>query len=461
MANELDTIDALLTRLSESLNVEVKTWLNPRVDAEAAKIIKAAFALRNRNGGHLFIGFNNATLKPDPNLLSEDVSELYHIDKIQGLISSHAHEVFEIDVQFRQIANEMHPILVIPSGVRTPVAVKKSLTGNGGKILLNQGDIYFRTLAANGTPSSAKLLNPDLSSLVEICFENREADIGRFLRRHLGGDGASLGQIGKQGTGLRDRAFTALETGKGDFWESIDLKKIPDDYRLVLANCLFMSVALALDPMKPGAVPTQEFMNRINSGNPNYTGWPVWLDTRFFNSPDDRAVVSNGKWRSLVNDLNGGWSQHLEYLSYDPRGEFFIQRLMQDDITDKVARLSKMDVVLMIYRVIEAIAAGISVARAVGWDDEDKAGFAFEWSGLSGRATSTWANPLRMIGLEGLTAVDDSAQAYVEVPLDTPHSALAPYVEQAILPLFATFNGYSPSQKLIESSVKTLVERKL
>jgi predicted HTH transcriptional regulator len=60
-----DQINTLLHKPSEGLQVEVKTWLDPRKDSDIAKIIKAIFAIRNRNGGFLIIGFNNTTMEPD------------------------------------------------------------------------------------------------------------------------------------------------------------------------------------------------------------------------------------------------------------------------------------------------------------------------------------------------------------------------------------------------------------
>jgi hypothetical protein len=96
-------------------------------------------------------------------------------------------EPFEVEIGFSTVGGQMHPVICVPDGIKTPLLVKTSLTGPGGKTLLAAGDVYFRTLLANGTPSSAKLdLRHDFPVLLEVCFENREADIGRFLRRQLG-----------------------------------------------------------------------------------------------------------------------------------------------------------------------------------------------------------------------------------------------------------------------------------
>jgi hypothetical protein len=77
-------IDDLVARPSESLNVEIKRWINPTELEGQVKIIKAAFAIRNRNGGFLLIGFDDETLLPDQTSVPSDVQTTFHLDVIQG-----------------------------------------------------------------------------------------------------------------------------------------------------------------------------------------------------------------------------------------------------------------------------------------------------------------------------------------------------------------------------------------
>src|ERR1700741_2959705 len=98
MQFERSVIEALVANPSEGLNDEVKTWIDPSTNAGAAKIIKAAFALRNRDGGHLLIGFDNKSMKPALSGRPPDVRTDFHVDVIQGLISKCASDSFEIAV---------------------------------------------------------------------------------------------------------------------------------------------------------------------------------------------------------------------------------------------------------------------------------------------------------------------------------------------------------------------------
>ncbi|WP_022682029.1 helix-turn-helix domain-containing protein [Sphingobium bisphenolivorans] len=465
MTVDPNQIRALVEQPVEALQVELKTWLDPRTDDGISKIVKAIFAIRNRNGGFLLIGFDNATRKSDPYAFDQPVETLFHIDILQGLVSRYVSPSFEIEVAFVDRDGQSHPVISIPEGVQVPAVVRRDLIGQGGKKLLTEGDLYFRTFNSNGTASSARILPPDYADLLDVCFENREADIGRFLRRHLAGVGpaatlsAALG-IESEESKLRKRAFDLLESGSTGASNAIAERATAEQLSRI-GNALTMHVGLALDPAHPDALPTQEFLNKVSSSNPNYTGWPVWLDSRGFMEKLDRPYVNSNMWETLIIDLDGGWSEHVEFLRFDPRGEFYLQRVMQDDLTEKVAPGTALDVILMIYRVAEVLAVGTILGRSLGWGAQSVAGFAFRWTGLKNRALRPWVNAFRSTGGSGSISRSSGAEAYVAVPLETPGAALAPYVSTALAPLFSLFEGYQPSAELIETSVRKLIERKL
>lgn len=461
--------DELVGRPVESLNVELKTWLDPLEDLHVVKLVRAMFALRNRGGGFLIIGFDDKTLQPDAFPFSKPVEEVYHLDEVQAVVSRYAHDPFEIEVRMGVRDGNSYPVIVVPEGVRTPVAVKRDLVDKAsGRHLLTKGEIFFRTLESNGTPSSARIAPADISTMMEICFDNREADIGRFLRRQLGSGGVDAIRtlLGAEPTRsaserLRARAEGIITRGDGAFDRACAAPALPANIALVRQG-LTMRVGMAAEPAHSDAVATGEFMNRIAASNPQYTGWPAWLDARGFYKPEDRARVEDGAWVTHIQDGDLGKRQRIEYMLYDPRGDFYTRRLMQDDTAENVMPFTAMDPLLMLYRVTEFIATGISILRGVGWKENEKAGFAFSWTGLSGRQIKSWVNSLRFFGVgEGYQSHTNAAKSYVEVGLDTPHLALAPAVERAVAPLFACFNGYQPSAQLVEDAVRSLVERKL
>jgi hypothetical protein len=113
-----------------------------------------------------------------------------------------------------------------------------------------------------------------------------------------------------------------------------------------------------------------------------------------------------------------------------------------------------------VLRVAETIAVGLSFGRVLGWKPEEtKLGFAFRWSGLVGRKLEAWANRMVHISAYERTATD-SVMTFVEVPLDTPSSAIAPAVQEAVKELFVQFGGYEFPLNAIESWTRKLIERK-
>lgn len=85
---------------------------------------------------------------------------------------------------------------------------------------------------------------------------------------------------------------------------------------------------------------------------------------------------------------------------------------------------------------------------------------AFKWTRLQGRELVSWANPERHIW-PGQTAYQNEVISCVQVPLETPLSALSEFVYQATEPLFQVFDGFSLNKKIIEDLTKKVIERKL
>jgi hypothetical protein len=154
MAVDQSRIDDLVARPAEGLNVETKRWIDPDQDIGIAKIVRACFAIRNRNGGFVVIGFDNTTLQPDLAHQPAHVQETFHLDKIQGILCRYCVAPFEIAVRLGTRDGRQYPVIDVPPGVITPVVAKSDLILNS-RYLIRRGEVYFRTLRANGTPSTA------------------------------------------------------------------------------------------------------------------------------------------------------------------------------------------------------------------------------------------------------------------------------------------------------------------
>jgi hypothetical protein len=459
---DFNRVQDLVNRPSEGLSIEIKRWIDPDEPEGMAKIVRALLALRNYGGGFLLIGFDNKTLMP-AGTAPRDVRSAFHVDKIQGLVSRFASEPFGIAVEFPKREGQEYPVIAVPPGVKTPVATRSDLK-NGDARLVTAGDVYVRSLRANNTPSTAKAGWQDWPALVETCFDNREADIGRFMRRHLGGLTPQMLQ--DLGSALA-KAAAPKETTE-DLLRRF-LRESEDRYKTVvkeqdakLPEHGTWEVALMIGGTVPQHAANRDFLNLLDASNPDYTGWPVWLDSRAFN-PAFRPYVADGVWETFIASLDTD-SKHIDFMRFDPRGRFYLRRALQDDISHSSRSptpLTALDFGLVTIRNGEAIAVGLAFAKAMGCNvDSTVLSFAFRWTRLKGRQLTSWANPARYIS-PSRDAYQDEVLSFIDIPLETPLSALGEYVHRATQPLFEIFDGFTLSKEVTDDLTRRLVERRL
>jgi hypothetical protein len=128
-------------------------------------------------------------------------------------------------------------------------------------------------------------------------------------------------------------------------------------------------VALLFIGDVPPHTVNRDFLNLLDSNNPDYTGWPVWLDSRGFSEQNSRPFVIDGVWESMVSSLETGWSDQIDFMRFDPNGKFYLRRALQDDISGSQRDPGPMRVLdfgLPVIRSAEAIAVGIAFAKAMG-----------------------------------------------------------------------------------------------
>lgn len=471
---DFSRIQALVNRPTESLSIELKRWIDPDQPEGKAKIVKTALALRNYGGGDLVIGFDNDTHQPDQNNIPPDIKSAFDTDTIYALISKYASESFEVSVGFPEREGQPYPVITIPSGVQTPVAVKSDLwfeNSDGEKRkLLSVDDVYIRSLESNGTPSTTKVTWKDWPHILEVCFDNREADIGRFLRRHLGGLSPEVVQefLGAMTGGLQpeetseDRLRSYLQESEGRYSTVVEERGV----QLPPHGAWEVGLLFIGDDI-PSHSANQDFLNLLNASNPRHTGWPIWFDSGNFRDKNARPYVFENVWEALLVKLEliVDSIRHLDFMRLDPKGQFYLRRAFEDDIHPDTPRAPKpmtcLDFVLPIVRTAEAIAVGIAFAKAMNCNPEKiQLAFSFRWTGLQGRQLTSWVEPTRHI-FPGRTAYQDEIITFVKVPLETPLSALGEFVSQAINPFFGVFGGFELSKDVVEDLTRKTIERRL
>ena len=457
-------IDRLVSEPSEALQVEIKTWLDPQSEEGIAKIVKNCIALRNFNGGFLVLGIDDTTLLPDPYNLAIPVREAYHLDVIQPIVTRYSSEAFEITVAYATRGEQEHPVIIIPGGVRTPVAVTRDLLleNDHTRKLLRENAVYFRTLNTGGRPSTSEAHHRDWNDIVEICFENREADIGRFIRRHLStpeGIEALQEFSNTQNINLREITYNFLNESHHRREIQLAEATLSNDERQII-NLGLWETALVVHPDRPNSIATQEFLNIIDTSNPRYTGWPAWLISQGFHNTRSRPQVYENIWEELIVSTDSSFS-HADFLRFNPNGYFYQSRILEDDLlNERYGPGNVFDPFLCLIRVAETIATGLEIIRSLNFSDESNIGFMFRWTGLSNRELRSWSNP-RIYFHGGDLCQTNTIETYVSMPTDTPVSAIPPYVKTSTDMLFAAFNGRTFGLNIIEHHTERLVTRNL
>ena len=457
-------LDELVKNPQECLSLELKAWIDPDTSAGEEKLIKACIAMRNNNGGYILIGFDNNNGQPTCCPFQDELKEKFHIDKIQRIVSKYASEQFEIKVHYPKTAKlEECVVIEIPTGIKTPVVTKSSLEPDNGKPLVKLNTVYVRSLHANNTPSTTEATWKDWKDLIERCFDNREADIGRFVQRHLTQQNmrelslflARTQNIQENSELEKNEMRTFFQDCENKYYSTLEEKKCDLLPSYGLREIGVIIKGETANPYKTN----KDFLNLIDSTNPRYTGWPAWSICHNASNEKSRPRVKDDAWEALIlpemlNDLTF-WRVY-------PSGKFFLLNALQDDTSDnRPEGLSVLDFELAILRTGEEIVVALSFAKAMGYDLEHTVvKFGFKWTKLQNRKLCSWVNPMGYIS-GGKVSHQDEFYTEIEIFLNASKTSICRNLYEIINRLFNLFNGFEIEYSVVEGLFNRLIDRRL
>ena len=473
---ENDHQKKLVENISESLASELKNWIDPETPEGKAKLVRAAIALRNHNGGSIHIGYDDKTLKPDSSKHEGEATiKKYRPDVIQDLISGYVSEKFELKLNFVEDPSDgkKYPEFVIEGGVQNPVMINgKEIKDNQGKILLKPNTVYVRTLESNGKVSSSEpKKNKDWQDLFNRCFYNREYSIASFFKRNLTREEMSKlnTEISKLNTELSKAKEEIIASGTKKAKEEIKefflnneerYNSVLKERKITLPKSGLWEVGAIIKGVALTKYKTnQDFLELLDRSNPRYTGWPVWVNSSNFSDSKSRPSVIDNAWEALIV------SSELDFWRIYPDGKFFLLRVLEDDKEENLSytKLSctKLEFCLAILRTAEAISTVIEFAKAMGYDQENTSIlFGLKWTNLKGRELSAWANPRRYI-IEKWSAEQNEFYHEFEIDLNTSNATISQNLYSTINKLFNLFGGFEISYEEVDKLFNKLINRKL
>ena len=452
----------LLQDLSESYAVEVKRWFDASSVDGQVKLIRTLLALRNNGGGRFVIGFDNESMRPVDDGRPQSVRTAFSQDAIQALVSRFASDPFEILVQYVEFSDAEFPVICVPPGIRTPVATKSELKADDPqRPSIPMNAVYVRTLSSNNTVSTAQAQWRDWARLVEICFDNREADLGRFVRRHLSAPNLpqlAAALVGASSAAIPDATTQSklwLDEGHAAFDRAVSRggQNLP-------AYGYFEIAAVVHGDFVDGLAPNQSMLNLLTAANRHLNGWPLFVVLHGADDPTRRPqMVADGWETSIIRPTGDPWGFNgIDFWRVQPDGKLYAIRGFFEDFEPKFAGRRLLAIVPAIRHVADGLAEIVAIARRlVKSPSEATVTVSLRWSNLSGRSLSN-AFSHRYWSYTGGPSVDDEATSSTTFPADLPDSAIAEQVDGLLAPLFRKFQGFELGRNVIDAEVNEVLK---
>lgn len=201
-------------------------------------------------------------------------------------------------------------------------------------------------------------------------------------------------------------------------------------------------------------------LNELFPRHPRMSGWPVWIDSRGLGDENKPHPIEGG-WEALVILDHPAFvaAPMIDFWRLEAKGKFYHRRSYEDDVWTKLdaqARGKVLDFPMTINRVAETVGTASVFARHLSAIPENATmTMAVRWSNLANRLLQSWSEPGRDL-FNRYQAFQDSANSEVIIPLAPPRTALGPYVEELVRPLFEIFGAPLSSAVIREIANKAL-----
>jgi hypothetical protein len=162
-------------------------------DDFGGKLIKHILGQANAGGGYVVIGFREETsgkLMPDSGM-DASVSGSYETTRLSQCVDKYLASGQRIGLQVHKIEAQqiVYPIISVQSFDHSPLFCGRDFKGRDGKLILKEGAIYVRDLAAK----TVIIAGPDqFRTLLNVAMTRRQSEVLNHLRSLLTEMGLSL-----------------------------------------------------------------------------------------------------------------------------------------------------------------------------------------------------------------------------------------------------------------------------
>jgi hypothetical protein len=193
-AHQLEFLTTLVQYPEETATAEYKSAIafDPTTDF-GGKLIKHILGLANAGGGYIVIGFReeaSGKLATDPGM-NGSVCGLYETTRLSQSVDSYLASGQRIELKVHKIeANSTtYPVISIQGFAESPLFCGRDFKGRDGKMILKEGAIYIRDVAAK----TVIIAGPnEFRTLLQVAVRRRQGEVLNQFRSLLSEMGLSL-----------------------------------------------------------------------------------------------------------------------------------------------------------------------------------------------------------------------------------------------------------------------------
>jgi len=434
-------IQFLIDNLQESLDVEVKNWLNGvQSNDEQARLAKEVIALANHGGGYIFIGFEDendlgfhAEIPPKSGEL-----EAFSQDKIASIVQKYTSPSCQCSIGLfkREEGKISHPVIVVPGNHRTPVWAKKD-SPTSGSANLKQKTVYIRGTGAQSRPPESQ---DEWEKLIDRLVKARQIEMLSSIRDII--TPPELSVTPKQD--LLDWVEKSKTIWKGR------IESLPKDspYRL---DAGYWNIAFKISPFNSPSL--SDLSQKLDRSMPKYSGWPPF--TYLHREPISPKPYKSGIEAWLL-DLEG-WRQSPDFWRIDKTGFGFLLRDFQEDRDNYCGnRMPKpekpcFDWLFPSYRMVE-ILKYIEQLASLYSDPSAEIEIRVEYVGMKGRRLE--CHDFNYFLHDNGVCNQDNIENTITFPVAQIETNLEELILILLSPIYEQFNFSELSPNIVKNMVK-------
>src|SRR5581483_1561476 len=348
----------------EDLSIELKGWLNFKIELDRSNLAKAIIAIANHGGGHVLIGWTEAegTWRHDADERPQDLST-YSQDEVNSIVRRYAEPGFHCEVH--HVPDDeglLFPVIVVPGGHRVPIRTK---CDDPERKHVKINTYYIRR---PGPTSEAPQSAREWDELIRRCILSAREQLLDDFRRILRGESVTAEPMQNSEPAVEHRSeqaqnAPALFGPPGSMavavesWHSSAMER----WRSLTANNVELraryqhgiwTVAYVLGGDRKQTT-LQELRAMLVKAERHETGWPLWW------VPNDDLLAPypmNGLIECWLRDTNFKDAAHSDFWLASPNGTLFSLRGFQEDGPEmKLTPGTFLDATIPIWRAAEAL----------------------------------------------------------------------------------------------------------